>query len=109
MPRPSVVPFVDALLGQPPLKFYGRLPSPKVAILGYCRPPRSSFVALEFHEETCLDDPIEDTHVGPRRPLAYRFDFIEVFAGAAKVTASMQRLGIPGERLYERFLNLEAL
>lgn len=31
----------------------------------------------------------------PNRPLAYRFDFIEVYAGAAKVTSFVARLGIP--------------
>ena len=31
----------------------------------------------------------------PQRPLAYRFDFLEVFAGAAKITAAVHRLGIP--------------
>ena len=31
---------------------------------------------------------------GPKRPLAYRFDFIEVFAGSAKVTAAMAQLGV---------------
>lgn len=50
---------------------------------------------LGIQEESCLEDPIEDIKASPSRPLAYRFDFIEVFAGAAKVTAAIQRLGIP--------------
>lgn len=50
---------------------------------------------LGIHEETCLEDSTEDIDVSPSRPLAYRFDFIEVFAGAAKVTSAVQRLGIP--------------
>ena len=29
----------------------------------------------------------------PQRPLAYRFDFIEIFAGASKITAAVHRLG----------------
>ena len=31
----------------------------------------------------------------PLRPLAYRFDFIEVYAGAAKVTMAVSSLGLP--------------
>ena len=32
---------------------------------------------------------------GPSRPLAYRFDFIEVYAGSAGVTKAVHELGIP--------------
>ena len=50
---------------------------------------------LGIHED------VEDTEVyeapvesGPNRPLAYRFDFIEVYAGSSGVTRAIQALGI---------------
>ena len=35
----------------------------------------------------------EDSPSSIDRPLAYRFDFVEVFAGSARITASMDKLG----------------
>lgn len=50
---------------------------------------------LGIKEELDFESPLDGLLPGPPRPLAYRFDFIEVFAGAAKVTSAIQALGIP--------------
>ena len=43
----------------------------------------------------------------PGRPLAYRFDFIEVYAGAAKITKAMVNLGVPVGPPIEISLSME--
>ena len=64
---------------------YSRLMSPSEELLH----------RLGIREETEMEanNPWENEH--PGRPLAYRFDFIEVYAGAAKITQAMVSLGVP--------------
>ena len=53
-------------------------------------PPEVLMRRLEIFEEHSS----QGTLVGPRRPLAFTFDFIEVYAGSAKVTKFVAALGV---------------
>ncbi len=64
---------------------------------------KGAYTRLQTAEETCaqrlgLAEALEEDSVpAPSkvdRPLAYRFDFIELFAGAAKISKSLGRLGV---------------
>ena len=57
---------------------YSKLLSPSQSVLSRC---------LDFEE---VEQPVQEEI---KRPLAFRFDFIEIFAGAATVTAHMSALG----------------
>ena len=41
----------------------------------------------------CLREAAGDGKISPDRPLAYEYDFIEVFAGAAVITTEMSQRG----------------
>ena len=58
---------------------YSKLLSPTQSILSR---------AMDYEEEDPLDPP------SVSRPIAYRFDFIEVFAGSSKVTKQVSALGM---------------
>ena len=53
--------------------------------------PESFLRKLELFEEHSEQKPVEE----PSRPLAFTFDFLEVFAGSAKVTKYVAALGVP--------------
>ena len=55
-------------------------------------PSETTLLRLGIKEEQDLAS-FDQVGVSPPRPLAYRFDFIEVYAGAAKITAAVVRLG----------------
>ena len=76
---------------------YSRLMSPSEELL------HRLGIREEVEEEK--DDAIENEH--PSRPLAYRFDFIEVYAGAAKITQAMAELGVPVGPPIEISLSME--
>ena len=71
-------------------KLCGRHPGQKAATPASKPHPRFSSGVLE--EQDVLG--ALGAECSPTRPLAYRFDFIEVYAGAAKVTSFVAQLGI---------------
>ena len=63
---------------------------------GYSRllsPVEAALRRANALEEVCEDTPVANAPESVKRPLAFRFDFVEVFAGSAKVTHSMDSLG----------------
>ena len=55
-------------------------------------PSEITLLRLGIKEEQDLEG-FDQIGSSPPRPLAYRFDFLEVYAGAAKITAAVLRLG----------------
>lgn len=51
--------------------------------------PESFLQKLELFEECCE----QQAAVDPGRPLAFTFDFVEIYAGSAKVTKYVSQLG----------------
>ena len=94
MPLRPKVPFAACLLVLISPRSCGRRPGPKGAI------PDSKLLLSCFRNASGSLRRLTNLPMHSKcwltlcRPLAYRFDFLEVYAGAAKVTSYMAELGV---------------
>ena len=75
------------------------------------RTPEESLAERLGYREAADGEEEHQVLAGPSRPLAYRFDFIELFAGAAKISGCLSSLGfstgVPIELSFSEEFNLK--